>query len=226
MIESADNLFDNEDIMDNLSNSIQHIPVKRVFDLFFSFSVIILGLPVFFFIALLIKCTSAGPVVYAHKRIGRGGRVFSCYKFRTMYPDADKRLKEILESCTEKKKEWQESYKLKEDPRVTPIGKFLRKTSLDEIPQFWNVLKGDLSVVGPRPVLKEEVLKFMGGKAVKILSIRPGLTCIWQVSGRSDANYSQRIQLDELYVDNRSFFMDLKLILKTIPSMIFSKGAY
>lgn len=204
---------------------IKHIPIKRSFDLLFSLMALIIGLPLFLVIIAAIRLTSKGKAVYSHQRIGRGGKPFLCYKFRSMYADADFRLQELLKN-PEMKEEWQRCRKLKNDPRITPVGKFLRKTSLDELPQFWNVLKGDLSIVGPRPIVEEEVVHYLGEKAPKILSIRPGLTCIWQVSGRNDTSYSKRIQLDEHYVDNYSFFLDLKLIFKTIPSMIYSKGAY
>ncbi len=205
---------------------VKHNAVKRFFDISFSLFILILTSPLMVLIALGIRFSSKGKVVYAHERIGRGGKPFRCFKFRTMYPDADVRLKDILESCPLLKKEWEQNYKLKSDPRVTPIGKILRKTSLDEFPQFWNVLKGDLSVVGPRPVVQNEVIKHLGPKAVKILSIRPGLTGLWQISGRSDTTYAYRIKLDELYVDSRSIFLDIKIIAKTIPSIFLSKGAY
>lgn len=205
---------------------IKHIPVKRAFDIIFSLLVLVLGSFIYLAIGLTIKITSKGSVFFSHERIGRGGIPFKCYKFRTMYADADLRLNEILKNDAEKRKEWEQNHKLKNDPRITPIGAFLRKTSLDELPQFWNVLRGDLSVVGPRPVVQAEVVKHLGEKAQKILSVRPGLTGIWQVSGRSDTSYSTRIMLDEKYVDNCSMMLDIKLIAKTIPSMISSKGAY
>lgn len=205
---------------------IRRIPIKRCFDLFFSLFVLIIFSPVLLTIALLILGTSKGKIVFSHERVGRGGKPFRCYKFRTMYSDADKRLKEILSQDPVLKNEWERNYKLKNDPRITSIGAFLRKTSLDEMPQFWNVLKGDLSVVGPRPVIKEEVEKHFKVKAAKILSIRPGLTGLWQVSGRSNISYEARISLDEHYVDNLSLWLDIKLIAKTIPAMIFSRGAY
>ncbi|MBA2369630.1 MAG: sugar transferase [Candidatus Protochlamydia sp.] len=206
---------------------IKHIPLKRIFDIFFSILFLCLGLPLFLCIALLIVATSPGKVIYSHERIGRGGKPFRCYKFRSMYRDADTRLKELLLFNPCLRKEWESSYKLKNDPRITRVGSFLRKTSLDELPQFWNVLKGDLSIVGPRPVIKAEMEQHLGIKAYKILSIRPGLTGLWQVSGRSDIQcYEKRIELDEYYVDNRSIGLDLKLIVKTIPVMLFSKGAY
>lgn len=215
---------------------VRHLPTKRVFDIIFSLCALTFGLPLFALIALTIRLTSPGKAVYFHERIGRGGKPFHCYKFRTMYADADERLQELLENDPEIRREWESCHKLKNDPRVTPIGQFLRKTSLDELPQFWNVLKGDLSVVGPRPVVHAEVQKHLGAKAAKILSVRPGLTGIWQVSGRSDTSYVTRIKLDEKYVDHvhrRSaplsldlIALDLKLIVKTIPSMISTKGAY
>lgn len=206
---------------------IKHIPIKRGFDILFSSVCLLIGSPIYLVTALLIFITSPGKVIYSHERIGRGGKTFRCYKFRSMYADADQRLKEILESDSLLREEWKKNYKLKNDPRITPIGSFLRKTSLDELPQFWNVLKGDLSVVGPRPVVKEEIEKYFCVKAYKIFSIRPGLTGLWQVSGRSDIKcYQKRIQMDEYYVDNHSLLLDLKLIAKTIPAILFSKGAY
>lgn len=205
---------------------VKHLPIKRSFDIFFSLSALILLSPLFLAIAIATRCSSKGRVIYYQERIGRGGIPFRCYKFRTMYSDAEKRLKEILESDQAKRQEWEENYKLKDDPRITPIGSFLRKTSLDEFPQFWNVLKGDLSVVGPRPVVKEEIIKHFGPKAYKILSVRPGLTGIWQISGRSDTSYKQRIALDEQYVDTRNFWLDLKITALTVPRIVSRKGAY
>lgn len=213
-------------LKDMLSVKVRHIPWKRAFDVFFSLFVLIFASPLFITLFLLVKFSSKGPAVYSHERIGRGGKPFRCYKFRSMYSDADIRLEEILKSCPEKREEWEKFHKLKDDPRITKIGAFLRKTSLDELPQFWNVVIGDLSVVGPRPVVKNEIIKHFGVKANKILSIRPGLTGIWQVSGRSNTSYQERIRLDEQYVDHHSFLGDLKLIFLTIPQMIFSKGAY
>jgi len=210
-----------------LDCKIKHIPIKRGFDILFSLLCLILGAPLYLLIACLIFITSPGKVIYSHERIGRGGKPFRCYKFRSMYPNADQRLQDILAAQPQLREEWEKNFKLKKDPRITPFGAFLRKTSLDELPQFWNVLKGDLSVVGPRPVVKDEIVKYYHIKADKILSIRPGLTGIWQVSGRSDIpSYEKRIQLDEYYVDHHSFLLDMKLIAKTIPAMLLSKGAY
>lgn len=205
---------------------VNHNFLKRTFDIIFSLVVLTIASPLLLLLALSIRFFSKGKVVYAHERIGRGGKAFRCLKFRTMYADADQRLTEILANSPEMRKEWEQSHKLKNDPRVTPIGKFLRKTSLDEFPQFFNVLRGDLSVVGPRPVVRSEIQNHIGAKASTILSVRPGITGLWQVSGRSDTSYSRRIQLDEQYIRDQSFFLDLKLICKTVPCMIWSKGAY
>lgn len=229
-MENVDSLSQGAPIMPlrlDIEYQVKHIPLKRVFDIVFSLLCLTIGAPVFLLIAFLIFLTSPGKVFYSHERIGRGGKPFKCYKFRTMYQDASQRLKTLLSENPHLQKEWEENFKLKQDPRITPFGAFLRKTSLDEIPQFWNVLKGDLSIVGPRPVIQDEIIKYFHVKAHKILTVRPGLTGIWQVSGRSDINsYETRIQMDEFYVDNHSFFLDIKLIVKTIPVMILSKGAY
>lgn len=199
---------------------------KRLFDICFSLVVLVCCFPLFCLIALLVGFTSKGLVIYGHERIGRNGRTFRCYKFRTMYSDAEERLNEIFRQDPLLKEEWTSTHKLKQDPRVTSIGLFLRKTSLDELPQFWNVLKGDLSVVGPRPMVKVELERHLGRKAPVILSVKPGLTGLWQVSGRSNTSYAERIRLDEEYIQNQSLLMDFKLILKTIPAIFSSRGAF
>lgn len=226
-MEEINNLSSCAPLRFPLDCKIKHIPIKRGFDLLFSILCMIIGAPIYLLIAFLIYITSPGKVIYSHERIGRGGIPFRCYKFRSMYMDADKRLEELLKANPQLREEWEKSYKLKKDPRITPFGAFLRKTSLDELPQFWNVIKGDLSVVGPRPVVREEIVKYYHVKAYKILSIRPGLTGIWQVSGRNDVNsYARRILMDEYYVDHQSLHLDMRIIAKTIPAMLFSKGAY
>jgi len=215
-----ENLFPQNEI------PIRHNTAKRSFDVLFSSVCLICGFPLFLAISLMILLSSKGKVFYAQERIGRGGVKFNCYKFRTMCPHANSRLAELLAQHPELKREWDETHKLKNDPRVTKLGAFLRKTSLDEIPQFWNVLKGDLSIVGPRPLTQEEVSTRLGYKAAKILSIRPGLTCFWQTSGRSNISYAQRIELDENYVENHNFSIDAKLILKTVFCMLHREGAF
>jgi Undecaprenyl-phosphate galactose phosphotransferase WbaP len=200
---------------------------KRPFDLAFSIFAIIITLPIMVPIAIIIKLTDKGSIFYGHERVGYKGKKFKVLKFRSMYMDADRRLKEILENDPKAKEEWEKTFKLKKDPRITPIGKFLRKTSLDELPQFFNVLKGDMSVVGPRPVVEEELKKYYKDKAKYYLSVKPGITGYWQVEGRSDIeNYGERVKMDVWYVKNQSFLLDLKIILKTIWVMLTGKGAY
>ncbi|MBI5273507.1 MAG: sugar transferase [Chlamydiales bacterium] len=199
--------------------------IKRLFDVFFSLFIISVFSPLFIFIAAAIKLTSKGPIFYKSRRLKNHFQPFNCFKFRTMYIDAEKSLQQVLQSNLAAREEWSLFRKLKHDPRITPIGSLLRKTSLDELPQFFNVLKGDLSVVGPRPVSEEELLSYFGEKAKKILSIKPGITGIWQTSGRNKLTMQERIYLDERYIEIRSFFLDLKIIFKTIHQMIFPKGA-
>jgi undecaprenyl-phosphate galactose phosphotransferase len=216
----------NSKIGPNPEYTIRHIPLKRAFDIFFSLCVLTFGFPLFLLIAFAVKVSSNGSIIYSQERIGRGGKPFRCYKFRTMYSDAELRLKDLLESNAEIRAEWERCWKLKQDPRTTPVGKFLRKTSLDELPQFWNVLIGDLSVVGPRPVVPLEISRYYGSKARKTLSVRPGVTGPWQISGRNDITYAMRVCIDEAYVDHRSTLGDLYIVLKTVPAIFLSKGAY
>jgi Undecaprenyl-phosphate galactose phosphotransferase WbaP len=176
-------------------------------------------------IALLIKIDSRGPVFFGHKRIGKNHKEIKCWKFRSMYADADVRLKKILETDPVRAEEWEKNRKFSDDPRVTRIGKFLRKTSLDEIPQLWNIFKGDMSFVGPRPVTLGELEKY-GGAVEYVLSVTPGLSGMWQVSGRSDTDYDERIALDSYYIQNWSIWLDLWIVVKTIWVVLVGKGAY
>jgi exopolysaccharide production protein ExoY len=198
---------------------------KRIFDIVFSIGAILLFLPAGLIIGLLIFIFSPGHIFYTQIRLGRGGKPFKCYKFRTMYLDADQRLKEILQTNPSLRVEWEKNQKLKIDPRIFPFGRFLRKTSLDELPQFWNVFKGDLSIVGPRPYMIKQ-RKELGPLAYKILSVRPGITGLWQTSGRNNTTFQERISLDAQYVDKGTLGYDFRLILKTIPEILFSKNAY
>jgi len=201
--------------------------MKKLFDIAFSIFAIIITLPITIPIAIIIKLTDGGDIIYGHERVGKNGRKFKVLKFRSMYMDADKKLKEILENDPQAKEEWEKTFKLKNDPRVTPIGRFLRKTSLDELPQFINVLKGDMSVVGPRPVTEEELIKYYKEKAELYKSVKPGVTGYWQVEGRSDIeDYSERVKMDEWYIKNQSFLLDLRIIFKTIKIMLTGRGAY
>ncbi len=211
----------------------QHDPAKRIFDILFSLCFLSLLSPLFAILAILVKLTSKGPILYKSLRMGRGGKPIACLKFRSMYEDADKRLHELLKEDSLFRKEWKVFQKVENDPRITPLGNFLRKTSLDEIPQFWNVLKGNLSVVGPRPPTLlstpnkslQEITKLYGSRASVILSVRPGITGVWQISGRSQIPFKERCLIEEKYAKERTFLKDLIVIAKTLPVVFSTKGA-
>ena len=199
--------------------------IARVLDI----TLILLAAPyiilAFLVLAILIKLDSPGPVFYRQTRIGQFGRKFGVYKFRTMVQNADRVLQEYLDKSPSLKAEWLATHKLKQDPRVTRLGVLLRKASLDELPQLWNIIIGDMSLVGPRPIVDAEVEKY--GKCFQLyVQVRPGLTGLWQVSGRNNTTYERRVELDEYYVRNRSLKLDLKILLKTALVVIKKDGAY
>lgn len=198
---------------------------KRLCDLLLSLSFLTLLSPLFLLIGLAIKLSSRGEIIYAQERLGLYGKTFKCYKFRTMVSDAEEILDEVLKQNPDLKKEWKATQKLRKDPRILKVGKFLRKSSLDELPQLWNVLVGEMSLVGPRPYALDQKV-YLGRELHPILSIKPGMTGLWQTSGRSALPFHQRIALDRKYVETRSFLLDARLILKTIPTLLFSKDAY
>ncbi len=204
-----------------------YIFIKLILDLFFSLIFLIIGSPLFLFIALLVKLSSRGPIFFSQERIGKNNVSFKCLKFRTMHPEAEDILENLFMQNNSLKKEFEETHKLKNDPRITYIGKFLRKTSLDEIPQFINVLKMEMSIVGPRPIVKEEIKKY-GISISNVLSIKPGITGLWQVSGRNNLSYKRRVSLDCLYVKNFNLILDLRIILRTFGVIFFprDRGAY
>ena len=214
--------------------SVRHDPLKRMFDIAFSLCFLLAASPLFLILIFLVRTTSPGPIFYKSRRVGRAGKVIECWKFRSMYKDAEERLHHLLDSDEQFRAEWEAFQKVKDDPRITLIGSFLRKTSLDEIPQFWNVLKGDLSVVGPRPPtllgppehFLDEIRVLYGERAGVILSVRPGITGAWQISGRSQIPFEERCRIEEQYAKSRTFWADLLLIAKTIPAVIFSRGAF
>jgi Undecaprenyl-phosphate galactose phosphotransferase WbaP len=176
-------------------------------------------------IAVSILADSGGPIIFRQTRIGRNGRKFQVYKFRTMLPNADQVLQDYLNKSPELRAEWLATHKLKHDPRVTRLGSFLRKSSLDELPQIWNIFTGDMGLVGPRPIVDAEVEKY--GKCFELYKqVRPGLTGLWQVSGRNDTTYERRVELDEYYVRNRSLKLDLEILLKTVSVVLNKDGAY
>lgn len=194
---------------------------KRAFDLISSLIALIVFSPVFIIVAISIRLDSDGDIVFGHTRIGKNGKPIKVYKFRTMV----KNSKEVFDNFTEEqKREYYTNFKLDNDPRITKVGNFLRKTSLDELPQLFNIIKGDMSIVGPRPIVEKEIDKY-GIYANKMFSVIPGLTGYWQANGRSDTTYDERVQMDMYYIDNRSFLMDLKIIFKTVLSVIKKEGA-
>lgn len=212
-------------IDDELIVGIPFTIAKRLFDIVFSLAVFVLFSPLFLFIACVIRCSSEGKIFYSQPRLGYRGRVFRCYKFRTMHRNAHQNLRKLLDNNPALYSEWCRHRKLKNDPRIFSFGRFLRKTSLDELPQFWNVLLGDLSVVGPRPYMVSEK-KEVGDVLAIILSVKPGITGIWQTSGRSTTSFHERIILDLTYVKKKSLLLDTLLVLKTIPQIFFSRNAY
>lgn len=221
-------LFHEEIFLMNIKNNLKSLPnrvVKRGFDILMSLFAMPVLIPLFLLISLAIKIETPGAAIYAHERIGKNGRPFRCYKFRTMYRDAEERLKEILESNEALRDEWEKSWKLKDDPRVTRMGRILRRTSLDELPQILNVIKGEMSLIGPRPYLPREI-KEIGDSYSIISSTRPGITGLWQVSGRSNTGYDYRIKLDTWYVMNWSLWLDVAIIFKTIKVVLKAEGAY
>ncbi|MFZ5949935.1 MAG: sugar transferase [Candidatus Rifleibacteriota bacterium] len=196
--------------------------IKRLIDIFVSFSALIVLSPLFFIVALCIKLTDRGPAVYWQSRVGLNGREFPFPKFRSMVVNADKMKDQLMQQNMHKDGV---TFKMKDDPRVTWIGKIIRKFSIDELPQLWCVLRGDMSLVGPRPPVPREVALYSLADRRR-LEITPGLTCIWQVSGRGDIPFPQQVKLDVDYIESQSFWVDLKLLFLTVPAVLTGKGAY
>lgn len=205
-------------------NEITYSFLKRTVDITASATALLLLSPVFLVTSLAIKNDSKGPAMFTQKRIGKDGKLFEIYKFRTMVPDADKKLFELLEKDEEAAKEYKLNKKLKNDPRITKLGAFLRKTSIDELPQLINVLKGDMSLVGPRPYLPREI-DDMGNYYDTIIESKPGITGLWQVSGRSNTTFEDRLEFDMEYNENKGFFYDMGLLTKTVGVVLNKDGA-
>ena len=199
--------------------------VKRVMDLIIVTIAGLCFLPVFLGLAIAVKLTSQGPIFYGHKRIGKGNSRFHAWKFRTMVMGADGMIEKHLSKHPELRAEWERDHKLKNDPRVTPLGKFMRKWSIDELPQLWNVFLGEMSTVGPRPIVDDEIPKY-GTHYETFCSVLPGLTGLWQVCGRNDTTYDERVQLDIYYIHHWSPWLDLYLLCRTVGTVLFTKGAY
>ncbi|MGF6936064.1 Undecaprenyl-phosphate galactose phosphotransferase WbaP [Paraburkholderia sp. UCT70] len=198
--------------------------VKRTMDVCGASVLLILLFPVLLIIALAVM-SDHGNAVYGHPRIGRGGRTFKCLKFRSMVKNSDEVLAKLLSTDPQARAEWDRDFKLKNDIRVTPVGRILRKTSLDELPQLWNVLRGDMSLVGPRPIVQKELVRY--GRDVRYyLALKPGMTGLWQVSGRNDVDYPTRVSLDVKYAMNRSLTFDMSILLRTVKVVFAKDGAY
>lgn len=195
---------------------------KRAVDVVGSACALLVLSPLFALIAVVIKLQDRGPIFFAQTRVGRYGREFRMLKFRSMWPDADRRLAEVL---AQNQHAGGVTFKMRHDPRVTPIGRYLRRFSLDELPQFYNVLIGDLSLVGPRPPVPREVALYALSDRRR-LAVKPGITCLWQISGRADIDFSGQVKLDVNYIDNPSLKQDLRILVKTVPAVIFGAGAY
>jgi Undecaprenyl-phosphate galactose phosphotransferase WbaP len=198
---------------------------KRVLDLLLTVVGGLLISPLAIMTAILIKLDSQGPLFYGHRRLGAGGEHFRCWKFRTMYINAEQLLDEFLQGQPDLRAEWERNFKLRDDPRVTRVGRFLRHTSLDELPQLWNVLKGEMSLIGPRPIVEAEIPKY-GTVYDMYRRIRPGISGLWQVSGRSDTNYAERVKLDAYYVHNWSVWLDIVISVRTVWMVVLRQGAY
>ena len=201
--------------------------LKRIGAIIFSLLVLTIGSPIFILIGILVKLSSPGSVFYIQKRVGRNYREFGCIKFRTMYQNADELLPNLLEKYPLMRKEFEKDFKLRHDPRITKLGRFLRRSSLDELPQFFNVLKGEMSVVGPRPIVSNEINKYSLFME-EVIAVRPGLTGLWQVSGRNNLSYKKRVELDLVYARNRNFLLDLEIIILTLGVLLFpmDRGAF
>ena len=198
--------------------------LKRIFDLVGSIAIIITISPLLLYIYNKVK-KDGGPAIYGHERIGKGGKSFKCLKFRSMVTNSKEVLEDLLSKDIQAKQEWEATFKLKNDPRITKIGHFLRRTSLDELPQLFNVLKGEMSLVGPRPIITAELERYNDEVAYYLLS-KPGMTGLWQVSGRSDVDYETRVYLDTWYVKNWSMWNDIAILFKTIGVVLKKDGAY
>jgi exopolysaccharide production protein ExoY len=199
--------------------------LKRVFDFIFSLFASVLLLPLFVITAVGLKLTAPGPIIFKHTRVGFGGQKFSCLKFRTMIVEADKTFNALLDANADARAEWERCHKLAYDPRITPVGRLLRLTSIDELPQLMNVLRGEMSLVGPRPITPSEMPRY-GTKLALYLSARPGLTGRWQISGRSDCDFTTRVELDAEYVSRWSFSRDLFIMFQTVVVVLSRKGSY
>ena len=200
------------------------LDLYRVLDVTLSLAALLFLAPIFLFIAVVVRAQDGGPSLFAHPRIGQGGRLFKCLKFRSMRPDSDARLHQLLASDPQARIEWARDHKLRRDPRITPFGGFLRRSSLDELPQFLNVLRGEMSLVGPRPIVEAEIDRY-GHYFGCYCANKPGITGLWQVSGRNDVGYRRRVAMDVIYARRRSVGLYLWILLATLPAVVLRRGA-
>jgi Undecaprenyl-phosphate galactose phosphotransferase WbaP len=221
-------LFNEKTVLLKIRNNLARVQnrlFKWMFDCICSLSGLIVVMPLFLVISLFLYVDSPGPIIFAHKRVGAKGESFPCYKFRTMVMNSQEALIAHLAKHPEARREWERDFKLKDDPRITKVGQFLRKTSLDELPQFFNVIKGEMSLVGPRPIVTAEIERY-GEYINDYYLVRPGITGMWQVNGRNDVDYPERVKLDSWYVRNWSMWLDIVILMKTIKVVVAKKGAY
>jgi len=196
-----------------------------LFDWTLAAALLVFFAPIMLVVAALVYLQDGGPVFFAHRRIGRGGQTFPCLKFRSMAVDAEARLSRLLEASAEARAEWARDHKLKNDPRITPLGAFLRRSSLDELPQLFNVLRGEMRFVGPRPIVQAEVARY-GRRFRDYCSVKPGITGLWQVSGRNDTSYRRRVAIDSVYARARTPKLDLQILAMTVPAVLLKRGSY
>lgn len=206
------------------SDKSRQYAVKRAFDLTAAIALVLMLAPLILIIAMLIKASDGGPALYRQCRIGKRGKTFQCWKFRTMSCNADKELQRLLSSDPVAAKEWAECQKLARDPRITPVGAFLRRSSLDELPQLFNIIAGEMAFVGPRPIVAAERERY-GEAFAHCFSVQPGLTGLWQVSGRSDCSYATRISLDSQYASEWHLLLDAKILVRTVPAVLMQRGS-
>jgi exopolysaccharide production protein ExoY len=199
--------------------------VIRLLDIIISLAALVFFAPVLSAVGVLVWLQDGGSMFYGQKRIGYGGKIFTCYKFRSMLVDSEERLNALLAKDAEARAEWLQDHKLKNDPRITAFGRFIRKTSLDEFPQLWNVLKGDMSLVGPRPIVRDEIAKY-GRSFVRYASVKPGITGLWQISGRNNVKYHRRVAMDRHFCRRRNIRLYLFILIATVPSILAQRGSY
>jgi lipopolysaccharide/colanic/teichoic acid biosynthesis glycosyltransferase len=202
------------------------IDATRILDVAIAAMALVFFAPLMLLTALMIKLQDGGPIFFGHTRLGRGGRSFKCLKFRSMVVDAEERLHRLLDRDPVARQEWAADQKLRVDPRITAFGALLRKSSIDELPQLFNVLRGEMSIVGPRPIVQAEVVRYGRAYQRYYCAVRPGITGLWQVSGRNDVSYRQRVALDALYARYRSVGLNVSIILRTVPAVLLRKGSY